>query len=81
MRYLATALLALGAFAARGDDPPSPVAIHGWIDGYYAWNSDHPEAKLSFFSGVGTTGHRADQLALNVAALDISRDIDRLDAI
>jgi hypothetical protein len=75
VRYIAAALLALVAIAARADDRPAPpVAIHGWVDGYYAWNADHPEPRLNFFSGVGSSGHRADQLALNVAALDISRD-------
>lgn len=72
--YVVAAVLAVGTRAAVADDPPAPVVIHGWVDGYYAWNSDHPEPKLNFFSGTGTTAHHADQLALNVAALDISRD-------
>lgn len=72
--YIAAVLLAGVALAARADDPPAPIVVHGWVDGYYAWNSDHPEPKVNFFSGTGTTAHHADQLALNVAALDISRD-------
>ncbi len=67
-------MLAAFATPVHAADPPAGVAVHGWLDGYYAWNSDHPEPKLNFFSGAGTTGHRADQLALNVAALDVSRD-------
>src|SRR5258708_37437085 len=66
--------LAIGTRAARADDPPAGVAIHGGLDGYYALNGDHPEPKLNFFSGFGTTAHRADTLAINVAALDVSRD-------
>jgi len=50
------------------------ITIHGWLDGYYAWNDQHPEPHLNFFSGTGTSAHRADQLALNIAALEIVRD-------
>lgn len=48
------------------------IAIHGWLDGYYAWNDRHPQ--FNFIPGTGTTAHRADEPALNVAALDIARD-------
>jgi hypothetical protein len=50
------------------------VAIHGWIDAYYAWNNQHPEPRRNFFSGVGTTAHRSDQLSLNIIALDLTHD-------
>ena len=50
------------------------LVIHGWLDGYYTWNDNHPDPKLNFFDGVGTTAHRADQFALNIAAIEISRD-------
>lgn len=50
------------------------VVFHGWLDGYFANNTSHPDPKLNFFSGVGTTAHRADQLALNIAALDVVQD-------
>jgi hypothetical protein len=72
--HVVAGVLAIWARTAHADDPPGGVAIHGWLDGYYALNGDHPEPKLNFFSGVGTTAHRADQLALNIAALDLSRD-------
>jgi hypothetical protein len=73
-RSLLAALLLLVGVVALAGDPPPPVAIHAWIDAYYAWKADHPRPKLNFFTGVGTTAHRADRLALNVAALDVSRD-------
>ena len=47
------------------------LILHAWIDGYYAWN-DHRQ--LNFFEGIGTTAHRANEPALNVAALEIVRD-------
>lgn len=50
------------------------ISVHGWIDVYVAANGNHPDPKINFFSGVGTTAHRADQPALNVAALDISHN-------
>ena len=50
------------------------LTLHGWIDGYYAFNAAHPEPRLNFFSGIGTTAHHAGQLALNVAALEIAHD-------
>src|SRR5258708_21931856 len=71
--YIAAVLLAGVALAARADDPPAPIVVHGWVDGYYAWNSDHPEPKRTFFSATRTTAHHAAQLALNFAAPHISR--------
>jgi hypothetical protein len=50
------------------------LTLHGWLDGYYAWNARHPEPRLNFFPGIGTTAHHADQVALNVAALEIVRE-------
>ena len=50
------------------------LTLHGWIDGYYASNPAHPQPRLNFFSGIGTTAHRANQPALNVAAFEIVHD-------
>jgi Putative beta-barrel porin-2, OmpL-like. bbp2 len=50
------------------------IALHGWIDGYYSSNPAHPQPRLNFFSGIGTTAHRANQPALNVAAFEIVRE-------
>jgi len=47
------------------------LVIAGWLDGYHAWNSGH---SLNWYRGIGTTAERADQFALNVAAIDIVRD-------
>lgn len=49
------------------------ISVHGWLDAYFANNSNHPEPRHNFFSGVGTTAHRADRTAFNVGALDIAR--------
>ena len=50
------------------------VVLSGWIDGYYAWNANHPEPHINWFEGVGTAAHRADQPALNVAAIEARLD-------
>lgn len=63
-------LLSLAAVGASAQG----VAIHGWIDGYSAWNDERPDSRLNFFDGVGTTAHRSDQVALNVAALEFVRE-------
>jgi Putative beta-barrel porin-2, OmpL-like. bbp2 len=70
--FLFLAVVATLGPPARADE--RAVAVHGWIDGYYAWNRSHPDPELNFFSGAGTTAHRADQAALNIAALDLSHD-------
>ena len=63
-------LLLLSLIAAGAN--AQGIAVHGWIDGYYAWNDQRPDPRLNFFSGVGTTAHRAGQLELNVAGLEFA---------
>src|SRR5258707_1124552 len=67
------AVLALLLSVVAGSSIAQPIAIHGWIDGYSAWNDKRPDSGLNFFDGVGTTAHRSDDLALNVAALEVVR--------
>jgi hypothetical protein len=62
------------AIAARAEEPAKPVTIHGFVDGYYAWNSNDPASHDSFFPGAGSTAERANELNLNLAALEIVRD-------
>jgi len=71
MKNAILALLLIGAAANAG---AQAIAVHGWVDGDCAWNDRHPDSGFNFFSGIGTTAHRADQLALNVAALEFARD-------
>ena len=70
---LPTFVLLLVTAAGRAEAAPPVVSVHGWLDGYYAWNGNHPEPRLNFFDGTGTTAHRADQLAINIAAVDVAR--------
>lgn len=49
------------------------IEIHGFVDLYYAWNQNAPASGENFYPGVGNSAKRADQFALNLAALEISR--------
>jgi hypothetical protein len=50
--------------------------IGGFVDIYYAYNTNHPAAQTNFFPGAGIAGKRDDEFALNWAALEIQRDPD-----
>ena len=62
------------AITARAEEPSKPVTIHGFVDGYYAWNGNDPASHDSFFAGAGSTAERANELRLNLAAVEIVRD-------
>jgi hypothetical protein len=50
------------------------VQLHGFVDAYYALNSDRPADRTNFTAGAGTTARRAGELRLNLAALDVAVD-------
>ncbi|MGZ8852401.1 MAG: outer membrane beta-barrel protein, partial [Thermoanaerobaculia bacterium] len=56
----------------HADEPP--ISLHGFLDGYYAWNDNAPRSHESFIPGIGSTAKRADEFNLNLAAVDIVRD-------
>ncbi|MGZ7032070.1 MAG: porin [Thermoanaerobaculia bacterium] len=70
--YLSAIILLLLAVTARADEPP--ISLHGFLDGYYAWNDNAPRSNESFIPGTGTTAKRADEFNLNLAAVEIVRD-------
>ena len=74
MDRLIVAVIAVVFVSASARAADAPIVVHGWIDGYYAWNGNHPDPKVNWFEGVGTTAHRADEPALNVAALELIHD-------
>ena len=47
-------VLALQLSVVAGSMSAQPIAVHGWIDGYSAWNDARPDSRLNFFDGVGT---------------------------
>jgi len=72
--FLLPAAALVMAITARADEPAKPITIHGFVDGYYAWNSNDPATHDSFFPGAGSTAKRANEFNLNLAAIDIVRD-------
>jgi hypothetical protein len=56
-----------------GDDK-SVITVHGFVDGYYAWNDNSPDNHENFVPGTGTTAKRANEFNLNLAAIDIVHD-------
>jgi hypothetical protein len=74
MRSSQIITLFLLAAIARGEEPAKPIAIHGFVDGYYAWNGNDPVPHESFIAGTGTTAKRANEFSLNLAAVDIVRE-------
>ncbi|HXH40111.1 MAG TPA: outer membrane beta-barrel protein [Thermoanaerobaculia bacterium] len=72
--YIAAVTLLLVAAAAHADDPQKPITIHGFVDAYYAWNGSDPASHDNFEPGTGTTAKRANELSLNLAAVEIVRD-------
>ena len=50
------------------------VALHGWVDVFYAFNANRPPDGASFLPGTGTTARRANEFNVNAAAIDVSLD-------
>lgn len=53
---------------------PVSVQLHGFVDVYASWNPNRPADRNNFEPGTGTTGVKANEFALNLAALDVSLD-------
>lgn len=66
------AWLAVGTGSAAPTPQPPPLEVHGLVDVVYAWNSNHPPDGGNFFAGVGTSGKRGDEFAVNLAQLDLA---------
>jgi len=62
----------LVATAALAGEPS--ISLHGFLDGYYAWNNNSPRSHESFVPGTGTTAKRANEFNLNLATIEIARD-------
>lgn len=53
---------------------PAGVQLHGLVDVYASWNPNRPFDHTNFEPGTGTTALKANELGLNLAALDVSLD-------
>lgn len=50
------------------------VQLHGFVDTYYALNTNLPADGTNFAPGTGSTGKRFNEFTLNLAALDLVVD-------
>ncbi len=81
---VATVLILEGRRANAQAPPPetpaastsaaSAVQLHGLVDVYASWNPNRPFDHANFEPGTGTTAANANELGLNLAALDVSLD-------
>ena len=80
------AVLILGGRTAIAQAPPpqetpaastaaaTAIQLHGLVDVYASWNPNRPFDHANFEPGTGTTAAKANELGLNLAALDVSLD-------
>ncbi len=47
------------------------LEIHGFVDGYFTWNTNQPADHANFFPGVGTSAKRDHEVALNLAQVSL----------
>ena len=73
---MSTLLLGIILLAQAGAGTPEtpPIQLHGFIDAFYALNTNRPFDGASFLQGTGTTARRANEMSLNAAALDVVVD-------
>jgi len=68
--HLALMVCFFAVFQLLADDNHA-TAVHGFVDGYYAWNGNSPDNHENFVPGAGTTAKRANEFNLNLAAIDV----------
>jgi hypothetical protein len=82
IRHLIVGVAALSiATASFAQQPPEAppkwydaFRIGGFVDGNYIWNTNRPQSHDNFIPGTGTTGKRANEFGLNLAAIEIVSD-------
>lgn len=55
--------------------PLAAQTFSGFVDGAYVWNGNRPASHENFVPGTGTSGKRANELALNLAQLQWTRTV------
>ncbi len=54
------------------EETPKSFELHGYVDVDYALNANRPADGNNFVPGTGTTAKRANEVTLNLAAIDLS---------
>ena len=72
------AVAAMTRLASGQETAPAPapgtatrLQYSGFVDGYFAYNFNRPEDHENWFAGVGTSANRDNELALNLAQVDL----------
>lgn len=69
---VALGLAASASFAETEPKEPAPsLAVHGFVDGFFARNANRPLDHANFFPGVGTSAKRDNEVAINLAQADL----------
>ncbi len=74
--FTVAALVTAAVATARAEDPTNDsgkLEFTGFADISIAYNSNSPDNHESFVSGTGTTAKSADEVSLNLAAVQIAR--------
>ncbi len=72
--FLTGSLLASASFSQTAEPATPTFRFGGFVDGYYAWNANSSDSHENFVAGTGTSGKRSNEVALNLVALEVSRD-------
>lgn len=62
------------ATQAASTSAAAAIQLHGLVDVYASWNPNRPFDHANFEPGTGTSAAKANELGLNLAALDVSLD-------
>lgn len=54
------------------------VRLSGFVDLYASWNANHPSSRDSFLPGTGSTAKKANQLGVNLVAVEAVKDAEPL---
>jgi hypothetical protein len=59
---------------SRAEEPNDPedsgLVISGFVDGFYAYNSNQPDDHANFLPGLGTSAKRDNEFSVNLAEVD-----------
>jgi hypothetical protein len=70
-RALLCALVLWGGVARADDHWYDRFTLGGWVDIYWAYDTNRPPSGDNFISGEGTTAKKHNQFSLNLAAIEL----------
>ncbi|MGH9867681.1 MAG: porin [Candidatus Polarisedimenticolia bacterium] len=70
MAWIASLVATTGALAQQ-TPPEKRLELSGFVDTYFAWNTNKPFDHENWFTGMGTSAKRADTLDINLAQFSL----------